>query len=135
MTLTTIYESTAELYTVELAEKEEAYLVEHIYESNRIYVDAQIVETIAKESYGEDPYLIAIIISIIEVIKVSGNAETVENNSKSIDNTSFDAISVILRKYSALRLINGFQNAKWTEIKEVLNSSNPIKEFEDNLLS
>lgn len=113
-----------------------SYKVEQLYDDFRVYVEPGIVSAIAGAA-DEDPFLIAVILANIKVIRGAGVIRTSNSKWKVKDKPKeqilVHAIVEILSKYSVEEVISALQSFKWHELNEVLHDENPLQKYEEYL--
>lgn len=116
-----------------LTKSERNYRVESLYEDFRVYVPIEDVSKIELET-REDPYLISIVLGLIEAIRLGNLGEKRKSRRGKIDRElKINVITKIVGYFSAEEIIDLFSDLKLHEILEIFNSDNPIMEMKEML--
>lgn len=116
-----------------LTKSERNYRVESLYEDFRVYVPIEDVSKIELET-REDPYLISIVLGLIEAIRLGNLGEKRKSRRGKIDRElKINVITKIVGYFSAEEIIDLFSDLKLHEILEIFNSNDPIMEIKEML--
>ena len=116
-----------------LTKSERNYRVESLYEDFRVYVPIEDVSKIELET-REDPYLISIVLGLIEAIRLGNLGEKRKSRRGKIDRElKINVITKIVGYFSAKEIIDLFSDLKLHEILEIFNSNDPIMEIKEML--
>lgn len=117
-----------------LTKSERNYRVESLYEDFRVYVPIEDVSKIELET-REDPYLISIVLGLIEAIRLGNLGEKRKSSRRGkIDREiKINVVTKILGYFSVEEIIDLFFDLKLHEILEIFNSDDPIMEIKEML--
>ena len=117
-----------------LTKSERNYRVESLYEDFRVYVPIEDVSKIELET-REDPYLISIVLGLIETIRLGNLGEKRKSSRRGkIDREiKINVVTKILGYFSVEEIIDLFFDLKLHEILEIFNSDDPIMEIKEML--
>ena len=112
-----------------------AYRVENLWLDQKIYIEEDLTSVIAGES-KEDPYLVAILLAVIKLIRIEGTVKTSVRKTRGTppDKPSnpelINSLIELLSKYEAITLIEKFQEMKWHELNPIIKSQEALQAFE-----
>ena len=117
-----------------LTKSERNYRVESLYEYFRVYFPIEYVSKIELET-REDPYLISIVLGLIETIRLGNLGEKRKSSRRGkIDREiKINVVTKILGYFSVEEIIDLFFDLKLHEILEIFNSDDPIMEIKEML--
>lgn len=124
-----------ENYCSQLTQRGKSFRVQNLWEDQTVYVEERITSVIAEKA-KEDPYLVAIILALIKIKRTDGTVKTSvkkprgTSSDKPADEALLNSIVDILSKYSAVEVIEVFKDIKWHILKEIINSHEALKEYE-----
>ena len=121
-------------YCSSLTQKGKSYRVKDCWDDQTVYVKEHLTSMIAQEA-KEDPCLVAIILALIKIKRAEGTVRTFvrkprgASTDKQSDRVLLNAIVEILSQYSAVEVIEIIKEMKWHELKEIINSNTPLKDY------
>ena len=106
---------------------EKHYIICNVITEETIEVDARVAEEIYRYT-GESQDNVAVLLAQIETIRKSTYRKEIENTKVKKD-ILISAIKQLLKVYPAETLVDYFEDMKYFEIKEILNSDYPVEEI------
>lgn len=106
---------------------ENHYIICNVLTEETIEVDARVAEEIYSYT-GESQDNVAVLLAQIETIRKSTYRKEIENTKVKKD-ILISAIKQLLKVYPAETLVDYFEDMKYFEIKEILNSDYPVQEI------
>ena len=121
-------------YTVSTTRGKKNYRIEFPYEDVIIHIEKEMVDEIA-ESTNVEYYYIALILAFIEYTRITTNAIQNKNPRMLKEDVLKEAICKILwcGEDCIENILISFRNLKWSEIKRIVQSSNPTESFSQYL--